>query len=329
MKKIIVLVLISFICNFSFAKKVKFAVDMTGYTVNANGVHVWGDFQVAAGFPSDWDPATIMLSQEGATNIYSIVLNIPANHAYMYQYINGLFSYEVEIIPQQSYVNPNLDYRWIYIDSTSNDTTDIGNMRFSQNAPLGYYLLRPKVNMSNETIDNNGVHAFGTILSNNNMSSTNKLYSFDAQVYEQQFYIDSTQTTATYAFANGNTIAQKETVPTACANSSNYRVYAGIEDTILQPVCYATCSICLASGINSIAKSNFNIYPNPVNTMLSWKADNTISKIQIINILGEIVFEKNISEANSISVSQFQNGFYVLKAFSKTGKIDRVTFIKN
>jgi len=40
----------------AFAKKVKFQVDMTGQTVSANGVHVAGNFQAAAGASGDWKP---------------------------------------------------------------------------------------------------------------------------------------------------------------------------------------------------------------------------------------------------------------------------------
>ncbi len=60
------------------AKKIKFAVDMTGQIISAFGVHVTGDFQEAAGLPLNWDPASVTLTQEGITNIYSTIITIPA-----------------------------------------------------------------------------------------------------------------------------------------------------------------------------------------------------------------------------------------------------------
>ncbi len=52
----IVLVALSFSLS---AKKVKFAVDMTSYTISPNGIHVMGDYQVTAGIGTlDWDPGS-------------------------------------------------------------------------------------------------------------------------------------------------------------------------------------------------------------------------------------------------------------------------------
>ena len=41
---------------------VTFQVDMTGQTVDPNGPHIAGNFQAAAGFPGDWDPAATSLT---------------------------------------------------------------------------------------------------------------------------------------------------------------------------------------------------------------------------------------------------------------------------
>ena len=72
MKKIIstALLLSIFAMNVS-AKKVKFAVDMTGQIINTTGIHISGDFQTIAGFPGgDWASNTTPLTQEGTTDIY-------------------------------------------------------------------------------------------------------------------------------------------------------------------------------------------------------------------------------------------------------------------
>jgi hypothetical protein len=39
-----------------------FQVDMNNEEVSENGIHVAGTFQVAAGYPSNWDPGTIELN---------------------------------------------------------------------------------------------------------------------------------------------------------------------------------------------------------------------------------------------------------------------------
>lgn len=60
---------------------VTFKVDMTGQTVDANGVHIAGSIQ-------GWDPSTTMLTQEGATEIYSVVIEV--NPGWQeYKFVNG------------------------------------------------------------------------------------------------------------------------------------------------------------------------------------------------------------------------------------------------
>jgi len=60
---------------------VTFKVDMTGQTVDANGVHIAGSIQ-------GWDPSTTMLTQEGATEIYSVVLQVSPGWQ-EYKFVNG------------------------------------------------------------------------------------------------------------------------------------------------------------------------------------------------------------------------------------------------
>src|SRR5437868_4873019 len=97
MNKFLVLVAALFLSTTVFAKKVKFAVDMTGDTINVTGMHIGGDFQTAAGFAGgDWMPNTTPLTQEGVTDIWSIVVDIPAFQKYEYKILNGDQWYDAE-----------------------------------------------------------------------------------------------------------------------------------------------------------------------------------------------------------------------------------------
>tara|TARA_R110002049_G_scaffold22566_1_gene80728 strand:+ start:522 stop:1508 length:987 start_codon:yes stop_codon:yes gene_type:complete len=60
---------------------VTFRVDMTGQTIDANGVHIAGSIQ-------GWDPSTTMLAQEGTTEIYSVVLQVSPGWQ-EYKFVNG------------------------------------------------------------------------------------------------------------------------------------------------------------------------------------------------------------------------------------------------
>ena len=99
MKRIFVVFVLLALAGSIWAKKVKFAVDMTGQTVNVTGVHISGDFQEAAGFVGgNWQPNTTLLSQDVGTEIYSVVVDIPAFTKYEYKFLNGDLWYELDTI---------------------------------------------------------------------------------------------------------------------------------------------------------------------------------------------------------------------------------------
>ena len=57
---------------------VTFQVDMALQTVSADGIHIAGNLQEAAGFPSNWTPGSTALSNGGSGTVYSVTLNLPA-----------------------------------------------------------------------------------------------------------------------------------------------------------------------------------------------------------------------------------------------------------
>jgi hypothetical protein len=69
-------------------RKVTFTVDMANQVVSANGVHLAGNLQAAAGFPKDWDPTSTLLTKVGTTTKYAVTLNLPDGN-YNYKFING------------------------------------------------------------------------------------------------------------------------------------------------------------------------------------------------------------------------------------------------
>ncbi|MCX6294938.1 MAG: hypothetical protein NTX97_02540 [Bacteroidetes bacterium] len=193
MKKIIIISVLLTINSFAFAKKVKFSVDMTGLLKSSLGMHISGDFQTLAGFAGgDWMPNTTPLAQEASdTNIYTIVVDIPAFRKYEYKFVNGDQFYEAEFVPIESRVGYNFDdNRWIYIDSLANDTTSIGAIRFSQNAPKGYHLLRLLVDLRNEaSIDPAGTHVAGSFQGWSPIN--NIMYKLNDTIEELIVYVDT------------------------------------------------------------------------------------------------------------------------------------------
>ncbi|MFN8396622.1 MAG: T9SS type A sorting domain-containing protein [Bacteroidia bacterium] len=250
--------------NAVMAKKVKFMVNMQGYPVNVTGMHITGDFQTVAGFAGgDWNSASTSLVQEPSdTNLYSIVVDIPAFNKYEYKFVNGDQFYEVEFVPIESRVGYNFnDSRWIYIDSLANDTTVIGPLRFSGNAPMGKYLMRFLVDMHEEaSVDPAGVHIAGDFQSWN--PAANRMYSFVTGIWEHIAYVDSTVAYAEFKYVNGSAWGSDESVPGACATGFN-RYLSVPKDSVLPTVCYGSCSACLTSGTASAWEPRLEVFPNP------------------------------------------------------------------
>ena len=152
-----------------YAKKVKFQVDMTGKTISSNGLHIAGNFQAAAGASGDWMPAATAMTNGGSGNIYSVIVNIPAKARYEFKFINdNNWGSGEEAIPTINQVGSAINggsngNRWIYVDSTANDTTIFPAVLFSGSAPAGLHAVRFAVDMKNETVSSKGVHIAGSL----------------------------------------------------------------------------------------------------------------------------------------------------------------------
>jgi hypothetical protein len=317
-------------CTSLFAKKVKFAVDMTGQTVNVTGVHITGDFQDEAGYAGgDWLPNTTFMTQETTdTNIYSVVVDIPAFRAYEFKFVNGDQTYDVEFVPIESRVLYNFDdNRWLYVDSLANDTTFAGAIRFSANAPAGKYLLRFEADLQNEpSVNAAGVHVEGGFQGWN--AQQTRMYSFDGNVYEYITYIDTLDAAVLneFLYVNGNTSPNSENVPAACATSNNYRGVYVPKDTMLAVVCFSACVDCQSVGLSEYTLSDsFSISPNPADdyAMISFNDRAAVHDIYFYSMNGALVrsYEKYNSSYLRVKKNDLQRGLYFIKTIDASGNI--------
>lgn len=311
MRKVILVLLLISVVSVTFAKKVKFACDMTGIPILPTGMHISGDFQTLAGFPGgDWNSGSTPLTQEPGTDIYSIIVDIPAFTKYEYKFVNGDQFYEAEFVPEYSRVMYNFnDNRWLYVDSLANDTTFVGAIIFGGNAPAGMKLVRFYVDMQNTSVSTNGVHIAGTFQGNNPASTI--LYSFGGSVYEIISYM--ADGTYGYKFYNGNTQGDEEIIPGACSVNAAREVTV-IEDVLMSPVCFGECSWCATGIADNFGSGNIEIFPNPsVNVSRVMFNSNIISPmVQLSDVTGRIVREfRNInSEYVLIEKGNLDSGVY-------------------
>ncbi len=76
--------------------QLRLAVNMDGLPVSPEGVYVMGDFQEAAGFPSDWDPVAVPLSDSNGDGAWEVNVEVPSGE-YQYVFLNGG---EAEALPE-------------------------------------------------------------------------------------------------------------------------------------------------------------------------------------------------------------------------------------
>jgi alpha-amylase len=311
-----------FLCSFVFAKKVKFAVDMRNQTVNATGVHIVGDFQEAAGLGTNFAVLSPM-TQVGSSTIYSIVVDIPAFQKYEYKFANGDLFYEVEFVPVESRVGYDfVDNRWLYVDSTANDTTFVGAILYGENAPYGLKMARFIVDLSDEaSISSTGVHINGDF--NNWGALKTQIISLENNsIFEGIIYLQAPS--IQYKFYNGSSSSNSETVPTTCAISSN-RLLVLSSDSVLNKVCYSSCVTCVnTAGISENKQLSVSVYPQPMttSTLVRWEGV-AVESAEIVDVTGQRVrLYTNISGSSLlIQRENLKSGIYFLNLEGTTSTV--------
>ena len=323
--KIILSISFVLLCSAVFAKKVKFAVDMRNQVVNSTGVHIVGDFQEAAGLGTNFGVLSPM-AQEGSSSIYSIIVDIPAFQKYEYKFANGDLFYEVEFVPVESRVGYDfVDNRWLYVDSTANDTTFVGAILYAENAPYGLKLARLLVDLTNEGVSADGVHIIGDFNAFSPTETTIISLQGNA-VYEGIVYVEDG--THEYRFVNGNTIGDAETVPGTCTVNGNREITIS-DHTVYGQVCFSSCMACLNAGIDEVKEASINIYPMPFHDFVTVAfSEATTDLVFLTDLSGKVIetFQlKNVTKINIYS-NHLNPGVYFLQ-FNNTPEHSSIKLI--
>ena len=65
---------------------------------------------------------------------------------------------------------------------------------------------------------------------------------------------------------------------------------------------------------------NVVLYPNPASNYFFIQSNNIVN-VEIINTLGQIVFKQKFLPQNKIDVSDFSEGLFIVKIYTKNEKI--------
>jgi alpha-amylase len=235
---------------------------MRQQTVSAQGVHVAGSFQQAAGFDSNWNPAATPLSDPDGDGIWETTVTVPRG-LYHFKYINGnSWDHQPELPPAQCGVDDgggNFN-REVAVGSTN---LRLPVVQFNACNPQ----LILSVNMSNEPPSAEGVHVAGNFqalagYASDWHPSATPLYDLNGDgTYEVRISLP-TNGLFQYKYLNGNSWQAAEQVPAACGvddgNSGHNRtVDATTEVTTAPTYCFSSCERCSGSGLPA---TNYETY---------------------------------------------------------------------
>lgn len=88
----------------------------------------------------------------------------------------------------------------------------------------------------------------------------------------------------------------------------------------------------VGTGISIIPENEFSIYPNPAHNEINIESDeHFISKVEILDMLGKVVYSYNNSGANSLTlpISQLNNAMYLMRLTTDKNEVVYKKFTKN
>lgn len=86
---------------------------------------------------------------------------------------------------------------------------------------------------------------------------------------------------------------------------------------------------CEYLGINDVAKSDFNYYPNPVTNTLTIDSQKNIKSVAIFNLVGQNVQNKSLNtNKTELNLSTLSSGVYLVKTILENGQIETFKIIK-
>jgi|TARA_B110000879_G_scaffold44746_1_gene63234 hypothetical protein len=108
------------------------------------------------------------------------------------------------------------------------------------------------------------------------------------------------------------------------------RILSLAGDTTLPAVCWESCTTCFPEGVDDNSNANnFKVYPNPSNDFVNISGPRDISELVIMDVIGNVVYSINPNESDlNVSVSNFENGMYIISILDAKGNSSVERFVK-
>lgn len=317
---------------------VTFSVDMKYTTVDAAGVFVTGDFQSEIG-QTNWTPNATPLTQKGNSTVYETTIELPLGN-YQYKFVNGgkWDGKEEKNVGCES----GGDNRKFAVNNF-NDIT-VGTFCYNKCYSCDKKPVTFLVDMSKET-NVTVVSIAGSFQSEAGQGNdwTPGVVLMDKVNNSNLFTKTLIIPEGTYEFKYviGKTWGLDESVPNnaACAagKDGNRKLIVGTAETIiLDTVCYRHCVTCQKVVGNKDISSAMDVklYPNPTNGLLyveNQDITNKITKIAVVNILGQIVqtidLQNDFQTIIPIDVTALNVGTYYLNISNQQNQQRALRFV--
>jgi hypothetical protein len=310
MKKLLFLLLFQFTVFSVTAISLTLRLNMSNETVAPEGIFVAGSFQ-------GWNSSSSQMTEE-SPGVYAFTIDV-VEGTYGYKFINGTLweSFSGDCLVDDGSGNFN---RSVTVSANAVDLPAICFNSCSDCDPIinptETNLITFLVNMSNQTVSDQGVHIAGNfqgwLPSSTVMESIgNGLYSITLELSEWS--------NLSYKFINGNDWPQQEVVPSTCGLPDGFGGYnriteTGTNDITIGPICFGECADCeviveptFVTMLFQVDMSNETVSPQGVHVagnFQGWNPNGTV-----MTDLGGGIYELTYQvEANSTVEFKFING---------------------
>lgn len=298
---------------------VTFFVDLSKETVSPQGVYLSGSF-------NNWSLNANPMMYLG-NGLYRTILSLPDNTEQDYRFINGSIS---EVVPEACGVSTSTGLARSITTSTQNILIDTVCFALCTACPPSTFkTVQFEIDMQKQNISLSGVHLAGSF--NNWDPTATEMISVGFGIYHIELQLIEGKTEL-FRYVNGNTVGEMEIVPSECGmlyNGSEYaRSISVVADTLLEPICFASCYPCDVSTAE-LDKSEFTVFPVPAKdyVMISIPDDCRNRDVEVVvfdnhgQVKQKVLFEDG-SDSVRLDLHLLTNGLYLVQILVSKDRVE-------